>query len=246
MKILLLDIETAPNLAHVWGLYDQNIGLPQIINSGYTLCWSAKWLGEEDTYFDSLHRNTPEGMIENIHDMIDEADAIVHYNGTKFDLPTLNKEFLLHGLKPPAPYKQIDLLRVARSQFRFPSNKLDYVANALGLGKKTKHIGHELWIQCMANDPAAWEMMEEYNINDVILLEKVYHKLLPWIKNHANYNLYQPSSPVCTNCGGANHQKRGYAYTSTCKYQRHQCTDCGTWFRSRKNEATKEEKYVSI
>lgn len=75
-------------------------------------------------------------MLKQIHALLNEADAVVHYNGAKFDIPTLNKEFILHGLPPPAPYKQIDLLRTARSQFKFPSNKLDYIAQALDLGKR--------------------------------------------------------------------------------------------------------------
>ena len=179
MKILLLDIETAPHVAHVWGLWQQNVGLPQILDAGYVMCWAAKWVGEEEVFFDSIHRNDPVSMLSNIHDLLDQADAVVHYNGKKFDIPTLNKEFLLYRFSPPAPYKQIDLLQVARSQFKFPSNKLDYVAQALEVGKKTKHAGHELWIGCMNNDPDSWEKMEEYNTNDVILLENVYFALLP-------------------------------------------------------------------
>lgn len=231
MRILLLDIETAPHVAHVWGLWQQNVGLPQILDAGYVMCWAAKWVGEEDVYFDSIHRNEPYNMLSNIHDLIDQADAVVHYNGKKFDIPTLNKEFLLYGFTPPAPYKQIDLLQVARTQFKFPSNKLDYVAKALDVGSKTKHAGHELWIKCMNNDPEAWEKMEEYNTNDVIILEDVYYRLLPWIKNHPNHGLYSERDYCCPNCGGQDYQSRGYSYTKARRYARFQCKDCGTWFR---------------
>jgi hypothetical protein len=246
MKILLLDIETAPNLVHVWGLWQQNVGLPQIIDSGYVLCWAAKWYGEEDVTFSGINRVKPKSMIQRIHKMLEEADAVVHYNGTKFDMPTLNKEFLMHGLTPPAPYKQIDLLRTARSQFRFPSNKLDYVSQQLGLGKKTKHIGHELWIQCMAKNAEAWEMMEEYNKNDVVLLEKVYDKLKPWIKGHANHSVFEDGL-CCPNCASISYQRRGYARTATNKYQRFQCNGCGAWFRGvRTNTAGEPTKFVGI
>lgn len=232
-----MDIETAPNIAHVWGLWQQNVGLPQLIDSSYVMCFAAKWLGDEKITFSSVEKTNPKRMLLKIWDLLEEADAVVHYNGTKFDIPTLNKEFLLYDLTPPAPYKQIDLLRVARSQFRFPSNKLDYVANALGLGKKTKHIGHELWVQCMANNPEAWKMMEEYNIQDVILLEKVYGKLQPWIKNHPNQNLFTNGEHVCPNCGGKHLHKRGTSYTIAGQYQRYKCTDCGAWSRDTKKTA---------
>jgi DNA polymerase elongation subunit (family B) len=245
MKILLLDIETAPNVAHIWGLFKQNVGINQIMESSYVLCWAAKWLDEKEIKFSSVQKTNPKRMLLKIWDLLDEADAVIHYNGTKFDIPTLNKEFLLYGLTPPSPYKQIDLLRVARNQFKFPSNKLDYVAQALGLGKKTKHIGHELWIQCMANNPEAWGMMEEYNKNDVTLLEQVYGKLIPWIKTHANYSLHSTNPEVCPNCGGTHYQKRGFYYTSNCQYQRYKCQECGTWFRTTKSiPKEKGEKFV--
>src|SRR5438067_839754 len=111
MKILMVDIETAPHLAHVWGLWDQNIGLPQIIESGYTLCWAAKWLGEREIHFSSM-RDGKKRMIAKLHKLMSEADAVCTYNGNKFDLPTIHKDFLLQGLAPPPPSKSIDLLRV--------------------------------------------------------------------------------------------------------------------------------------
>jgi DNA polymerase elongation subunit (family B)/predicted RNA-binding Zn-ribbon protein involved in translation (DUF1610 family) len=234
MKILLLDIETSPNTAHVWGLWQQNVSISQLQESSYVMCWSAKWLGDKTVYFDSVHQSKPDKMLAQIYKMINEADAVVHYNGTKFDIPTLNKEFLLHGFAPPAPYKQIDLLRTVRSQFRFPSNKLDYVAQRLDLGSKTAHEGHSLWVKCMAGDKAAWRTMEKYNKQDVVLLEKVYHRILPWIKNHPNHNLFSEGDHVCPTCSSKRLQKRGNARTISGVYQRYQCQDCGSWSRSTK------------
>jgi hypothetical protein len=246
MKTLILDIETAPNLVHVWGLWNQNVGVPQIIDSGYVMCWAAKWHGDSDIMFSSCHKKKPRTMLRGIHSLLDSADAVVHYNGTKFDIPTLNKEFLIHGLTPPAPYKQIDLLKTARGQFKFPSNKLDYVVRALKLGEKIKHRGHELWIKCMQGDDDAWKEMEEYNRNDVFILENLYNALKPWIKDHANLSLYE-GDLVCPNCGSRHYQRRGYAYTKTAKYARFQCTDCGNWFRGGKSQAKgPEEKFVNL
>lgn len=244
MKILLLDIETAPNLATVWGLFKQNIGINQLIESSYVLCWAAKWYGEDVVYFDSIHRSSHKAMVKRIHKMLDEADAVIHYNGKRFDIPTLNKEFLQFGLRPPAPYKQIDLLSTTRNQFRFPSNKLDYVAQRLGLGKKVQHEGHELWLKCMNKDPEAWVKMEEYNTNDVYLLEDLYEKLKPWIKGHANHSVYTGEC-VCPNCGSEKFQKRGFSYSLAGKYQRFLCSKCGTWFRDSKNVASRAKFLTS-
>lgn len=244
-KILLLDIETSPNLAHVWGIWQQNVGINQLLESSKTLCFAAKWLGEDTIYFSSSFKTSHKKMLKEIHTLIDEADAVIHYNGTKFDMPTLNKEFLLANMTPPSPVKQIDLLQVAKKQFRFVSNKLDYVSQQLGLGKKTAHMGHELWIKCMNKDPDAWALMEEYNINDVILLERVYYKFIPWIKHHLNLNNFSEEL-VCPNCGKNHYQKRGFSYTTTSKFQRYQCKDCGNWFRGNKNMNLSKEKMVNI
>lgn len=234
MKILLLDIESSPNTAHVWGLWQQNVSINQLMESSYVLCYAAKWLGEDDVHFDSVQKSKPKKMLKGIHVLLDQADAVVHYNGTKFDIPTLNKEFILHGYNPPSPYKQIDLLRVVRSNFRFPSNKLDYVSQRLGLGSKHEHEGHELWVKCMNGDKNAWKRMEDYNVQDVVLLERLYHKLLPWIKNHPNQNLFS-ESVCCPSCGQTHLQKRGTAVSATGTYQRYQCRTCGTWSQGTKS-----------
>jgi predicted RNA-binding Zn-ribbon protein involved in translation (DUF1610 family) len=234
MRILLLDIESSPNTAHVWGLWQQNVSINQLMESSYVLCYAAKWLGEKEVKFDSVHQSKPKTMLKGIHGLLNDADAVVHYNGTKFDIPTLNKEFLLHHFNPPSPYKQIDLLRVVRSNFRFPSNKLDYVAQRLNLGKKHEHEGHELWVKCMNGDKDAWKRMEKYNIQDVVLLESLYSTLLPWIKSHINHNLFADGQ-VCPNCGSHSLQKRGSAISSSGTYQRYQCRDCGTWSQGTKS-----------
>lgn len=243
MKILLLDVETAPNIATVWGLFNQNIGIQHILDSSYMLCWAAKWLGEDVVFFDSIHRSSRKTMVKNIRKLLDEADAVVHYNGKRFDIPTLNKEILLTKQLPPSPYKQVDLLTTVRTQFRFPSNKLQYVCNALGIGVKTKHEGHELWLKCMNDDAQAWSDMEEYNIQDVYLLEDLYYKLLPWIKSHPNHSVHS-GDMVCPNCGSSKHQKRGYSFSLAGKYQRYRCSGCGSWFRGIKNLADRS-KFVT-
>ena len=215
------------------------------MESSYVMCWAAKWLDEDEVHFSSMMETTHRKMIRKAHKLLDEADAVIHYNGTKFDIPTLNKEFLLLGLRPPAPYKEIDLLRTSRSRFKFPSNKLDYVAQALGLGEKVKHIGHELWIRCMNKDKAAWDMMKKYNIHDVVLLEKVYEKMLAWIKNHPNQNGYHDGT-VCPTCGGSNLQKRGVSCNSTYQYQRYVCRDCNSWSRGNKSLLKGKSSLISV
>lgn len=243
MRILLLDVETAPNVAHVWGIFKENIPIQRILAAGYVMCWAAKWYGEDEIMFDSVHASDTKHMLERVHALLEEADAVVHYNGKKFDIPTLNKEFVMYGMDPPTPYKQIDLYLVVRSTFKFPSNKLDYVLKALGIGEKVQHIGYELWLGCMNNDPESWRQMEEYNKGDVIPLEKLYERLRPWITSHPNHALYQNTDrPVCTNCGSSRVISKGIETTKTQQYRRFKCNDCGTPLRGRFTVMDKDKR----
>lgn len=235
MRILAVDIETAPNEADVWGLWNQNVGLNQLRKSAEMMCWVAKWVGDRGTEFRSVHHDGKAAMVERIWTLLDEADVVMHYNGRRFDVPHIQREFVQHDppLLPPSLYKQIDLLDVVKRQFNFPSYKLEYVAGAKGLdlGGKVSTGGHELWTRCRAGDEAAWNRMRRYNKRDVVLLERLYERLRPWVPSHPNVALYDGKPDGCPSCGSENSERRGFARTSVSAYQRFQCQDCGRWFR---------------
>lgn len=244
MRILILDLEISPTIAALWGLFNQTIPIGNIRGESEILCWSAKWHGEEECMYSSLRMvgHTPAGkrrMLKEIHALMEQADAIVGYNTNGFDLKILNKEFLLVGLNPPAPYKSIDLLSVMRRKFRWTSNKLDYVVKRLGIGQKTKHAGMDMWLTCMTKGSEgyeeAWDKMEEYNVNDVFLTEELYDRVLGWIPNHPNMSIYN-EDVCCPNCGSKKLQSRGWAHTKHCRYRRYQCKVCGSWARGSTRE----------
>jgi hypothetical protein len=192
--------------------------------------------------FESIHDSAPEKMIASVHKLLDEADVVVHYNGQRFDVPKLNSEFIYHDIDPPSQYKQLDLLKTTRKQFGFASNKLDYVTQHLEIGAKVKHLGMDLWRDCMDGCPKAWATMRRYNIQDVKLLEKYYNRVLPWINNHPNWGVFLDSErPTCRNCGSNKVVKKGIERTNALSYQRYKCTNCGTPLRGRKRlEPAKE------
>jgi DNA polymerase elongation subunit (family B) len=239
MRILTIDIETTPNLAHAWRLWDENIGLEQLLEPTEILCWAAKWYGKSKVEFSSEFHDGREAMIQQAWDLLDDADVVLHYNGRRFDVPHLNREFLSLGFDPPAPFQQIDLLETVKRQFKFPSNRLAYVSKALGLGGKVSHEGHALWIGCMAGETAAWERMRRYNIGDVKLTEQLYDRLLPWIQRHPSHGAMS-GKDVCPACGSDDLQHRGHSYTRIGSYQRYQCNACGKWSRAtRRSSHTK-------
>jgi hypothetical protein len=235
MRLLFLDIETAPLLVYAWSLWDKYVPIERIVENGYTLCFAAQWQGGRGMMFDSIHKSGAKRMLEHAHRLLDEADAVCHFNGERFDIPVLRAEFIARGMRPPAPLKQIDLYKTVKTA-AFPSRKLDYITDRLGLGQKVEHKGMELWRGCMGGDKSCWNQMERYNRQDVRLLVKLHDRLLPWIKGYPNRSQYTNGN-VCINCGSNNLQSRGLAVSLAGKYARHQCLDCGKWQRSAKSEA---------
>lgn len=229
VRVLTLDIETMAALVRVYGLFKQNIGLNQIVEPTKTLCMAYKWLDEKQTHF--LRADDPEWPVK-VRDLLSEADFVVHYNGTGFDIPHLQKDIALAGLTPPKPFKQIDLLRVVRKEFRMLSNKLDHVAQQFGVGAKVQHAGFDLWRRCAENDPAAWKQMEKYNRGDIKVTEALLLRLLPWISMSAHIGQYTGQNHSCPNCGSTDLTRDGITYANVTSYKLYQCNECGKWIRS--------------
>lgn len=237
-KILAWDIEMRPIEAYRWGLYDQSpVGLNQIIRPGGMISYAARWVDQPKSsiIYQDIARDGLARMLQGIHGLIEEADALVSWNGQKFDTKKVNTEFALQKMLPPAPTAEIDLMLAVKKRMAFPSNKLEYVANVL-LGKgKVSHEGFNLWVKCMAGDPKAWARMEKYNKQDVHLLIELYEVLLPWIDTVPNRNLFE-AYDGCPRCGSDHVQRRGYRYTKISKFARYQCMDCGGWSSTGKAE----------
>lgn len=250
-KILVLDIETAPILAHVWGLWDQNVSLNMIKSDWHILAFAAKWYGESASkiiYMDQRNAKNIEddsALLKKVWELMNEADILLTQNGDAFDIKKLNARFILNGFKPPSSYKSIDTCKIAKRKFGFTSNKLEYMTHKLNKKyKKQKHAkfsGFELWTECLAGNLKAWNEMKVYNQYDVLALEELYRKLQPW-DNSLNLNLYTDEASAMCSCGSTNFSKNGYFYTSLGKYQRYLCKDCGSEAKDRDNLFSKEKK----
>jgi len=242
-RILLFDIETAPNLGYIWGKYEQNV--IDYKHEWYILCFCAKWLDGGKIITSKLidfksrfskDNQDDYGVMRVLWELLNEADIVITHNGDQFDIKKANARFLFHGLPAPSSYKTIDTKKIAKRYFNFNSNKLDDLGRYLGLGRKVEHEGFPLWLKCMRGERKAWKTMVKYNKQDIILLEKIYKKFLPFITNHPNLGLYQGKRYACPNCGSEYVHKRGYTFTKTQIYQKWQCQECYAWSQSRKSE----------
>jgi hypothetical protein len=245
-RILIFDVETSPMLAHVWSKWVDG-SVIDIQEDWYMLAVAWKWLGEKETHVLSVTPDEPdndEHLIRQLHELFDEADIVVGHNGDRFDVRKSQARMLLLGMEPPSPFKTIDTLKVLKKSFMLTSNKLDDACQALGLRGKVEHTGFQLWLDCMAGDPDALELMREYNRVDVEILEELYLKLRPWISSHPH--VHNTAEGECPVCGSDNIHGHGTVSTKTAIYQRHRCQECGSVFRGRQKDRTIDSIYTTM
>lgn len=226
-KVLIYDIETTPNLAYVWGKYEQNVIAYK--NEWQILCFAYKWQGEKEIKCCRQRGKDDWSVAKKLWKLFDEADAVVAHNGDAFDQKKVRARFVYHKFDPPSPFVEIDTKKIAKRYFKFNSNKLDDLGQHLGLGRKVSHEGFSLWLGCMQNNSSSWKKMMAYNIQDVKLLEKIYLRFRPWMNNHPNLSLLGDRRD-CPNCNSKAVHRRGKTVTHRAVKWRWQCQDCGAWF----------------
>ena len=241
-KILILDIETAPETAYIWKRFKETVGQTQIKAPGYVLCVAWEWMGEEvqtiglygRRSWNRGDRTNDYAVVKKAHELLCEADIVVGHNIRTFDMATLNARFIAHGLPPPTPYKICDTLEVLKKKLRLPSNSLESASHYFGIETKEKQP-FTLWRECMNGNPDAWEKMLTYCAHDVTVVCELYKKLIPWADLHPNMGLYTDNGEkvICPKCGCDNLERRGIQRSVVHQYQRYQCKDCGGWSRSR-------------
>jgi hypothetical protein len=239
-KIVSIDIENTPLISYTWGIWEQDV--IEVKEEWYLLSCGYKWLDEKGTHVLALpqfknwkkDKKDDSALVKAIWDILNEADVVIAHNGNSHDIKKIYSRFVQHGLPPPKPFKQVDTLLIARRHFKFDSNKLDRLGQYLNVGRKLTHEGFSLWLGCMQGDMASWKKMIKYNKQDVILLEKVYKALLPYITNHPNLGIIIGERSVCPYCGSKDLQSRGVNYGKRSWF----CKDCRSWHTSSLKEGS--------
>jgi len=248
LKILILDIENAPMMSYHWGLWQQNIGRPMRVegNRSYMMSVAMKWLGEEETFYFETRTEDDSELLKHTLSFVDQADIVVGHNAKKFDMKKINAYAILNRLPPPSPYRVVDTMLIAKKEFAFEQNTLEYLTSALCTQTKSGHgkfKGFELWSECMKGNEKAWAEMKKYNIQDIIATEELYLKLRPWTKGHPNLATTSTTGKgKCASCGSERLTRDGFSLTNVSKFKRYKCLECGSFSRGRKNTLTKEER----
>lgn len=243
-KILLFDLETSPNTSYTWGKWEQNV--IAFKKEWELLSVAYKWLGEKEVHcisrFDFKDK-TDKALSRALKNLLDEADIVIAHNGDEFDIKKSNAKFIEHGLGPTTSYQKIDTKKVAKKYFKFNSNSLDDLGNLLGVGRKEKTGGFDLWLDFMAGKKEANIKMKRYNKQDVLLLEKVYLKLRPWMDQHPNLALLNNKPKVCPKCAGTRLKSKGIQHNNLSSYRRYLCLNCGGYCKSRLAEKLTKPVY---
>lgn len=253
VKILTIDIETSPLFGALWSLWQDGIALNQLEKDWHILSFAAHWYGSPDNeviYMDQSSQNDIEDDFEIcmvLQNLIAKADCVLVQNGRRFDMKKINARCIMNGLPPCRPVRIIDTLEIAKREFSFTSNKLEYMTEKLCKKyKKLKHKkfpGYELWREVLARNPEAWAEMKEYNIHDVLSLEELFDIIKPYSTKHPNVALmHKTNKPSCRVCGSTNLSEDGVWHTSLSQYDLYRCNDCGAYSRGRKTNTTKEQR----
>lgn len=249
---LILDIELAPMRALLFNVWDVNVGIDQVTDEWYIMCFAAKWRGHPKSkvmYMSQQHvkpMSNDTAILETLKKLLDMANVVVTQNGKKFDVKKINTRIVTKRMQPPSSFQQIDTLVIAKRKFSFTWNSLKYLTHILDVKhKKKEHAefsGINLWKECLAGNKKAWKVMKEYNIWDILGTEEVAEILNPWNASPVNYDLFNPDGKVYKcQCGGTHFIKNGFRYVKSGTYQKHTCKGCGAHHWSTKNGGMKPE-----
>nr|WP_298656328.1 ribonuclease H-like domain-containing protein [uncultured Flavobacterium sp.] len=229
MRRLFFDIETGFNLCAVWKT-GYNITVPHeaIIKEAGIICIAYKWEGQNKVYHLEWDKNQDDKtMLQKFVKIAEQADELVAHNGDNFDIKWVRTRCYYHQI-PVMPYfTTIDTLKAARSNFRFNSNKLDYIHKYSG-GVGKNHTSFDLWKDIvMKKSTKAMKIMTDYCKQDVVILEDTYQKMRPYLKPKSSIAEYKCD---CSHCGSSNIRVKSYKVSAAgVKYVQVQCFDCGQY-----------------
>lgn len=255
--ILTLDLETQRGIVETFDLWPKYIPIDSVIVPTRILCFAAKWHGKKRVHFHAAWNdddtNAYDDMVRAAWELFDAADIVVGWNSNRFDVQHFQAAFGRLGLGPPSPFRSLDLMQVAKKNFKAGelSLKLDWFSQRWLGDRKLDHSGRDLWRDIRYGNReerrAAQRLMRDYNRQDVLLTEQLFDRFKPW--TGINYALYENSgddTPRCTKCGSENLERRGFFYTTSFSYQRYKCKEksCGSWSKGKRRVYTTELRPV--
>ncbi len=240
-KIVLWDIETSGIITTSWNLYPESISHENMLHDWFIISVAWKELGNKKIHSVSLlddkkrfakDNNDDYFVIKTVRDMLEDVDILVHHNGNAFDIKSFNSRLIYHNLPPLPKFQMVDTLREVKKVAKFTSHRLDYLGKILcGDGKEKIESG--TWLKAMRGDKSAIDKMVSYNKKDVLVLERVYNRILPYMKSHPSVGAMMGlGNQTCNKCGSYSFDSGGnkvrYTAAGIPKMQR-KCSKCHSY-----------------
>jgi uncharacterized protein YprB with RNaseH-like and TPR domain len=180
---------------HDW-LQEERIGFLDLeasnlkANIGNLISWAIKplgkktkfdcWTREEAINWDKMDRRIMTTLIEELQNY----DLIVTYYGTGFDNKFMRTRAMildLPGFPQFGTLKHFDLYYAVRGKMSLYSNRLAVATAALGIEGKTP-LPASIWGPARLGYPKALKEIKVHNVEDVKILEDLYHLMLPHVQ----------------------------------------------------------------
>lgn len=254
-RIIVADVETFPMLSFHWRMWKQNISPLQVVEDVSMMSYAVKWLGSPITCYNDnrgmgiKRMRNDKKLLVGLHAILSNVDAVVAQNGKRFDLPIIKGRMAINGMQPIAKAPAvIDTLLHNKNEFAFSANSLAFLSPKFADEAKLEHKefpGFNLWLECLKDNPAAWDECELYNVVDITSLEEMYMKLRGWYNGHFNYGPYIDAAEgthVCPNCGSDHVHSKGLTRTQVGVYRRYICRNCGKGSRGRYQAVSRQDR----
>jgi DNA polymerase elongation subunit (family B) len=156
---------------------------------GMILSWYIKTAGKNE-YFSSVitkkeifDYNFDKRIVEELLETFKKYDVLyTHYGADgRFDVPFIRTRAFSHGLQDRLPRNMEmfiqDTYPIAKYKLRLHNNRLDSIADAIGVTIKKTPLSPHIWALASVGHPESLEYIEIHNKRDVQILERVHQKL---------------------------------------------------------------------
>lgn len=156
---------------------------------GMILSWYIKTAGKNEYRYSVIKKDEifnyqfDKRVVEELLDALKHYDVLYAHWGTdgKFDFPFIRTRAYINKLEHKLPMHMekfiMDTWPTARLKLKLHNNRLDSIAEALGIGVKKTPLKPMTWMLASVGHPKSLEYIALHNKRDVQILERVHQKM---------------------------------------------------------------------
>ncbi len=155
---------------------------------GIILSWAIKEKGGKIASSvitkEELLKSEDKEIVKRLIKEMQNYDRLITWYGCRFDMPFIRSRAVALGLDYPGfgAIKHQDIYFISRNKLKLSSNRLENVARVV-LGKTNKtRVDGKYWRAALRGDKKSIGYILKHNLLDVIDLERVYDKIIPFVK----------------------------------------------------------------